>query len=340
MQRWIAACALVVGWVANATAADLPQWRGPNRDGVSKETGLRQDWPTDGPKVRWQMPELGTGYSTPVVADGRVFVQTTRGEQEFAVALGEQGGKPIWTVPIGKVGKNQGPQYPGTRSTPTVDGEWVYCLASNGELVCLARGDGKEKWKKNLRSELGGKPGNWVYSESVLIDGDALVCTPGGETATIAALDKRSGEPIWKAAIPGGDNAEYASSVIVEGPAGKEYVQFLRKGLVGVDAKTGKFLWRYDKSADQAANIMTPVVAGNRIFSSSRAGGALIELKASGNDITPTELYLERPLSASIGGAVLVDGCLYGTSPQAMFCVELATGKAKWTDRALGAASI
>jgi len=339
MHRWIAAGALVVGMVADAPAADWPQWRGPNRDGVSKETGLRKEWPAEGPKLRWQAPKLGGGYSTPAVAAGRVFVQTTRGEEEFATALDEKDGKPVWSVPIGTVGKNQGPQYPGTRSTPTVDGQWVYCLASNGELVCLARGDGKLKWKKDLRTDFGGKPGSWVYSESVLIDRDALICTPGGETATLAALDKFSGEPIWKAPVPGGDNAEYASSVIVNGPSGKEYVQFLRKGLVGVDAKTGRFLWRYAKTADQAANIMTPVVAGARIFSSSRNGGALIELKKSGDEIEPAELYLERPLGASIGGAVLVDGYLYGTA-QAMFCVELATGKIKWNERALGAASI
>jgi len=100
----------------------------------------------------------------------------------------------VWSVEIGKVGLNRGPQYPGTRSTPTIDGDFLYCLASDGELVCLEREEGKQKWKKNLPRDFDGKPGNWAYSESVLIDGDVLVCTPGGDTATLAALDKRTGD--------------------------------------------------------------------------------------------------------------------------------------------------
>lgn len=339
MVRFIVAV-LVLSVVSQIPAADWPQWRGPRRDGISNETGLRKEWLADGPKLRWQAPDIGTGYSTPAVTGGRVYLQTTRGEEEFALVLDEQDGKPVWSVPIGKVGKNTGPQYPGTRSTPTIDGDLVYCLASGGQLTCLARGDGSVKWKKDFLSDFAGKAGNWAYSESVLIDGDALICTPGGQTATLVALDKMTGDVLWKSAVPDDDNADYASCMIVNAPGGKEYVQFLRKGLVGIDAKTGRFLWRYNHTVDRGANILTPVVEGNRIFSAgSRSGGALIELKEANGEVTPTEVYFEQPLGASIGGAVLVEGHLYGTG-QAMFCVEFATGKVKWTDRALGTSSI
>ncbi|MFN0054191.1 MAG: PQQ-binding-like beta-propeller repeat protein [Planctomycetales bacterium] len=306
---------------------------------MSKETGLLQEWPQGGPQLRWQAKEIGTGYSTPSIAKGRVYLQTTRGNEEFALAVDEQQGTNIWSVPIGKVGVNRGPQYPGTRATPTVDGDRVYCLASDGELLCLAAADGKVVWKKNLRSDFEGKDGNWAYTESVLIDGDRLICTPGGEKATLAALNKGTGETIWQGAVPDGDNAEYASIMAVGEGKSRAYVQFLRKGLVAVEAQTGKFLWRYEKTIDPGANILTPVVDANRVFcAGSRTGGALLELPDAGG--IPKEVYFSKSVSPGIGGAVLIDGFLYGTNSQTLFCAEFATGKVRWTERSVGAASV
>lgn len=326
--------------IVGLSAADWPQWRGPDRTGVSKETGLLQAWPPDGPPLKWKATGLGTGYSTPSVAGGRVYVQTTRGQEEFALALDEATGKQLWQTAIGKVGPNKGPQYPGTRSTPTVAGDKLYCLASDGELVCLDTA-GKVVWRKNLRKDFGGEVGNWAYSESVLVDGDAVVCTPGGTTATLAALHKDTGEVIWKAAVPGGDIADYASVMPVEAGGRKEYVQYMRKALVGVDAKTGKFLWKYSRVQDPGASILTPVVFGNRVFvAGSRAGGGLVELTPDGDGVTAKEVYMEKPIAPSIGGAVLVDGHLYGAAGTGLFCADFATGKVKWTDRSVGPASV
>lgn len=336
--------ALMIGMIliSPAGASDWPQWRGPDRNGVSKETGLLKEWPQGGPALRWKADDIGTGYSSPAVARGRVYLQTTRDNDEFALALDEKNGDRLWSVAIGKVGENRGPQYPGSRSTPTVDGDSLYCLASNGELVSLSTSDGKIKWQKQLRADFDGQPGNWAYSESVLIDGEALVCTPGGTAAPLAALNKHTGETIWKASdVPDMGTAEYASIVIVDDGRSRQYATFLRKGVVAVDAKTGKFLWRYDHTIDPGANILTPIVQKDRIFSAgSRSGGGAVELKPEGDGIAAKELYFDRGLAASIGGAVMVDGALYGTSPQAMFCADFATGKIHWTERALGNASI
>lgn len=342
MRRLLAALAVGLTLTTLAGAADWPQWRGPNRDGISRDTGLLKEWPQGGPALRWKVSDIGTGYSSPAVVRGRVYLQTTKGEEEFALALDESNGKEVWSVAIGKIGQNRGPQYPGTRSTPTVDGDLVYCLASNGELACLAAADGKLKWQKHLSDDFSGQPGNWAYTESVLIDGDALVCTPGGSESPLVALHKNTGETIWKSTgVPDMGTAEYASLMVVDDGKSKQYVTFLRKGIVGVDAKTGKFLWRYDRTIDPGANILTPVISRNRIFSAgSRSAGGTVELKPEGEGIAPHELYYDRGLSASIGGAVLVDGALYGTSPQAMFCADFATGKIHWTERALGNASI
>ena len=203
MHRFWLSSILVTGFALPAFATDWPQWRGPDRTGISTEKGLLQEWPKESPKLRWKNTELGTGYSTPAIAKGIVYVQTTRKGEEFAVALDEKDGKEKWATKIGKVGANVGPQYPGTRATPTVDGDRLYCLASDGELNCLDF-RGQVIWHKNFVKDFGGAVGSWAFSESVLIDGDALICTPGGTTATLAALKKSDGSVIWKSEVPAG----------------------------------------------------------------------------------------------------------------------------------------
>jgi outer membrane protein assembly factor BamB len=329
---------------AAAPAADWPQWRGPDRTGISKETGLLKAWPADGPKLRWKITDLGTGYSSPVVVKGVVYVQTTRGPDEFVVALDEKTGKEAWATKIGLVGKNQGPQYPGTRATPTVDGDTLYCLASDGELNAVGT-DGKVKWHKNLKAEFAGEVGFWAYTESVLIDGDKLICTPGGKTATLAALKKADGSVVWKSEVPGGDVADYASIMAVTGGGKKQYVQYLRKALVGVDAETGKFLWKYTRTQDQGASVLTPVVSDGKVFvAGSRTGGGLVKLEADGGGVKATEVFFEKAYGPSMGGAILVDGSLYFTAGSGggakLYCVDFATGKEKWKEACVGSASL
>ena len=328
-------------FTAALSAADWPQWRGPERTGISSETGLLKQWPKDGPPLLWKATDLGNGYSTPSIAHGFVYLLSNRGDKEHALALDAKNGKQVWTSPIGKVGKNQGPQYPGTRSTPTVDGEQVYCLGSDGDLVCLDRASGKERWRKNLRTDFGGVPGMWAYSESPLIDGDVLVCTPGGSTAALAALNKMTGDTIWKTSIPGGDKAAYASIIIAHAGDTKLYVQFLHKGLVGVDAATGKLLWRYEKTKDMQANIPTPIFHDGYVFSSAgRTGGGLIKLKVDKDGVGFVPVYFVQAMSNGIGGTVLVGDFLYGTNATSLVCLEFATGKVKWKDRSVGTGAI
>ncbi|HET6647053.1 MAG TPA: PQQ-binding-like beta-propeller repeat protein, partial [Pyrinomonadaceae bacterium] len=185
-----------------AASSDWPQWRGPQRDGVSKETGLLKQWPKEGPKLVWQVNDLGDGYSTPSVVGDRIYLMSNQGmENEFVQARSTKDGKPIWTTRIGNVGNpNQNPPYPKARSTPTVDGKFIYALGSDGDIACLETGTGKIRWQKNIRKEFGGQPGEWAYAESPLVDGDVVVVTPGGAEATIVALNKKTGALIWKSA--------------------------------------------------------------------------------------------------------------------------------------------
>jgi outer membrane protein assembly factor BamB len=325
-------------------AADWPQWRGPGRDAVSQETGLLQQWPPEGPKLLWQLADIGDGYATPAVVGDRIFLLSNRGlDHEFVQALAVQDGKALWTTRLGAVGNpDMKPSYPKARSTPTVDGERLYALGSDGNLACLEAATGKVLWQKSLRKDLGGQPGTWAYAESPLIDGDVLVVTPGGAEATLAALHKRTGAVLWKSAVPGGDRAAYASAIAMEAAGRKQYVQFLDKGVVGVDAKTGQFLWRYDGTSKGPANIATPVARDGYVYSTNarRFGGALIQLHTAGEGVTAEQVYFERDAPNTLGGQVLLGQHLYGANSKGPACAEFTTGKVVWQNEDLGPGSV
>ncbi len=337
-------CLLVVintpATMATSTS-DWTQWRGPQRNGISKEIGLLKQWPAGGPRLLWQVNDIGDGYSTPAVVGKRIYLMSNIGlENEFVQALSTENGKPIWTTRVGNVGNpNQNPPYPKARSTPTVDGNFIYALGSDGDLACLELKSGKIRWQKNIRKEFGGQPGDWAYAESPLVDGDVVVVTPGGADATMVAVNKKTGALIWKSAVPGGDPAGYASAIVVQTTSGKQYVQCLSKGMVGVDAKTGKFLWRNKEVAKGPAQYFTPIARGEYVYAGALGvGGVLVRLK--GGD-TAEQVYFTRGLPNGIGGAVIVGDTIYGTEAGATLVgADLITGQIKWKDKSIGWASV
>lgn len=335
--------ALSLFTAVRSPARDWPQWRGPERNGISQETGLLQEWPKEGPNLLWKVTDCGSGYSTPSVVGDRIYLLGNDGtENEFVAALSTADGKRIWTTRVGNVGNpKQNPSFPAARSTPTVDGEMLYALGSDGDLACLETATGKVRWSKNLRKDFGGQSGEWAYSESPLVDGQTVVITPGGSDATILALNKKDGEPIWKCALPEGDHAAFSSAIVVDGGGVRQYVQLLEKGLVGVDAKTGKLLWRYSKPISRyGANIPTPVASDGYIYvASAGTGGGAVKLKFKEGAVEPEQVYFESKLPTAIGGSVKVGDYLYGTG-QALMCIDFKTGEVKWQERALGAASL
>jgi outer membrane protein assembly factor BamB len=343
MKRFVPPCVVAACVLAFAARADdWPQWRGPDRTGVSRETGLLKEWPKDGPKLLWELKNIGGGYSTPAVVGERLYLMADHKGEESVLAFAVKDGTKAWATPVGKVGPNKGMQYPGARSTPTVDGDRMYALGSDGDLACLETATGKLVWSKNLKKEFGGRPGMWAYAESVLIDGDVLVCTPGGKKATLVALKKKDGAAVWTCAVPEGDAAGYASAIAVEAGGVRQYVQFLGGGLVGVEAKTGKFLWRYDETRDEAANIPTPVSHDGCVFSStSRNGTGLIRLKAGKGAVSAEQVYYNKTRLNSIGGVVRVGEHVYGTDARGeLVCMEFKTGKEKWRHASVGVASL
>jgi outer membrane protein assembly factor BamB len=264
-------------------------------------------------------------------------------KDEFVQARNAETGVLIWTQRIGKVGKpDQKPNYAGTRSTPTVDGDFIYVLGSDGDLACLKKKDGTVRWQHNLLADFSGKSGTWAYSESPLIDGNAVVCTPGGSEATMLALNKATGAVLWKCPLEEADEAAYSSIIIVQQAGKRQYVQLLQKGLVGIEAGSGRFLWRDDRPISRFnANIPTPVAGDGYIYTASAGTGAgAVKLVAKPGGVEARPVYFESKLPTAIGGTIKLGKHLYGTTSQAMMCLEIATGEVLWQERAVGAASM
>lgn len=321
-------------------AADWPQWRGIDRTAVSRETDLLSAWPKMGPALVWRIEHLGEGYSSPSIAAGRIFAMGNREKDEYVLGLAEKDGKELWATRVGEV-RHEGAGYPGPRSSPTVDGERLYALGINGDLVCLECTTGKVLWRKDLEKDFRGSVGPWGYSESPLIDGDRVLCTPGGGYATLAALNKMTGELIWRGVVPQGDPAAYSSIITAQVDGQKQYIQFLSRGVVGLSAE-GKFLWRYDRPANGTANCTTPVFHDGAVFAASGygTGGGLARIVKEEDRFKAEEVYFTRKMRNHHGGIVLVDGYLYGSDEQYLTCLEFKTGKVMWAERKAGKGSI
>jgi outer membrane protein assembly factor BamB len=310
---------------------------------VAHETGLLKSWPPDGPRLVWKAEGLGGGHSTPSISHGRVFGMSYRGQDEVVWALEAASGKPLWSTRIAPANFSIGQQArSGSNSTPTVDGDRLYALGESGDLVCLQVADGKLLWTKNLVNDFGGRVPGWGYSESPLVDGEKVIATPGGSGATLVALNKENGDVIWKAQVPAGNNAQYASAIIADVDSQRQYIQFLGGGVVGIAAKDGKFLWRYDNPANHTANIATPIYRDHLVFAASgySTGGGLARLMTSPSGVSATEVYFTKRMQNHHGGVVLVGDNLYGFDGSNLTCLNWKTGEVAWSDRSVGKGSL
>lgn len=340
VSAWVlaASAALALG-TDRSTAADWPEFRGPNRDGISKETGLLKEWPKGGPKQLWTAKNLGLGFGTPSVADGKIFGLGTRDGKDGVWALKESDGTELWFTPFDdprNVNQNNGPS-----STPTFHEGKLFVLSSKGKLACLDAKTGETNWKADLVKDFGGSIPGWGYTESLLIDGDKLICTPGGKTP-IVALDKKSGQVVWKAAFPKAEGAHYSSALAVEIGGRRQYVQFMRGGVVSVGASDGEFLWRYDHPANGTANCSTPLVKDGAVFAASSygTGGGLVQVSKTDSKFEAKESYFDKKMQSHHGGLVLVGDHIYGAGEGIFRCINFKTGELAWEDRKPGKGSV
>lgn len=326
------------------------QWRGPNRQNLSTDKGLIQDWNENPPKLSWTASGLGKGYASVSIKDNRLFTTGNLPEGQMVIAVNIDDGKILWKTSL--IDSNPKHSYPGARCTPSIDGDRLYAISSNGSISCLSVADGEVFWTKDFENEWDGKMmSGWGFSESPLVDGDRVLCTPGGNDAMMVALDKTTGKEIWKTSVKdlgekGKDGAGYSSIVISHGGGVKQYVQLTGKGIIGVRASDGKLLWNYNPVANRVANIPTPIVSGDYVFCSTGygTGSALLKLSKQGDGVKAEEVYFlnAKTLQNHHGGMVLYKDhiyCGHGHGKGFPICINLKSGKTVWGGKIRGEGS-
>jgi len=326
-----------------ATSAQQPapaewfQWRGANRDGISQETGLLQEWPKFGPPLAWRANGVGNGYSSFSTSGGRLYTLGARGGTEYVIALDRASGKKVWETQNGQRFSND--RGDGPRSTPTVDGDRLYVLGGSGDLTCLENATGKKIWSLNIVQKFGGVNPYWGYSESPLIVGDRILVNTGGRRAGIVAVAKADGSTLWQ---QHNDGAAYSSPMLMRTGSLNQVIFFTEDRAMAVDPRVGRLLWSYNKANNGTANIATPIVRGTRVFISSDygTGGALLDVRAAGNLATANEVYFTRDMRNHHASSVLVGDTLYGFSSSILTALNFDTGATVWRDRSVGKGSL
>lgn len=325
----------------STSSSDWNQFRGPNRDNLSPERGLLTSWPDQGPRQAWTARGVGEGYSAVSISNGRVYTMGNVGQEEKVVCLDLESGREIWTASNGQAyreGQGNGP-----RGTPSVVDGRVYSLGANGDLSCLDSQTGQPHWRKNILREFGGSNITWGISESVLVDGDKVICTPGGQRATMVALNRMTGNVIWTASVPTSPKAAYASPIAIEVGGVRQYVNYTHGGVVGVRASDGQVMWGHRESTNGTANCSTPVFHDSSIFTASGydTGGSLFRLQSRGGRTVSQVAYSTKEMKNHHGGMVVVDGYLYGSSdPGILKCIELRSNRVVWQNRSVGKGAV
>lgn len=340
-------------------SSDWPQYRGPNRDDVSTETGLLKSWPAGGPPLLWTFSNAGVGYSGPSVVGDRYYTIGGRGEMEHLIALDLKSAKDgtvkeAWSVPVGALFQFDTNRWSaGPSATPTVSGGLVYALGGNGDLVCVAAATGREVWRRNLPKELdaqvnpiGGGPRNlgWGFTWSPLVDGEQLVCLPGGPKGTVAALDRKTGRLLWQSAEVK-DQAAYTSPMVAEIDGVRQYVVLTNPGLFGVSARDGRLLWRAKRDGPFGTEVInTPLLNGSFILTTVSVGNGgceVVKVSREGQSFKAESVYANKNLSNHHGNVIRVGEHVFGYSDgRGWVCHAFMDGKNVWSEKKLGAGSV
>lgn len=324
--------------LSQGASGDWPQWRGANRDGISSETGLLKEWPAGGPKLLWKTTGLGKGFGSVSVLGNRLFTTGDGSQNSHVLALNVTDGQIIWTSSsLGKRGG--GPE--GPQGSPALDGDAVYALSQFGDVVCFDAATGQERWRKSLTKDFGGAVPSWNYSESPLLDGDKVVCTPGGARGALVALNKRDGTVLWQCK-EFTDPAHHSSLVAATIDGVPQYIQLTAKSVAGVDAKTGALLWQAER-AGKTAVVPTPIYSDHHVYVTSGYGVGcnLFEVRKTDGSFKASQVYAEKEIANHHGGVIKLGDHVYGYSDTGGWvCQEFKTGKTVWKNKGVGKGAV
>jgi len=319
-----------------------PRFHGPRGDNVSSDTGLLKKWPDEGPPLDWTAEGIGNGYSSVSLAHGLIYTAGNIDGKTMITALDLEGNI-RWQVENGDAWKGDSP---GTRGTPTIDGDHLYHQSPLGNLICVEAKTGEPMWAMNTLEAFEAENIQWALSESLLIDGDHVICCPGGKQASVVAINKSNGEVAWITPSTG-DKAGYGSASIAEYEGIRMIFTMTAKAVIGVDADTGRLLFRDPYETDYDVNAFTPLFHDGRVFVSTGYGGTgarLLKLNVQGENVTVEHQWESNELDNHHGGVLLVDGYLYGAADRfnnaKWICLNWQSGEKKWEDRAVGKGSL
>lgn len=311
----------------------LTKWRGPQGNGIYPDQNLLETWPENGPEISWTFDKLGVGYSSPVFAHDRIFINGMEGETGYVYALSEAGVL-LWKAPYGP---EYSTSYPGARSSVTIAGDELYVLSGHGRLVCLRVDNGKENWSMELFRRFDGRNIQWGLNETVVVDGDIVYCTPGGRKNNVVALNRHTGELIWSSPGKSTESA-YCTPLLIDLPARKLLVTMMAGHILGLDAATGQLLWTHPQTNRYDVHANTPIYHDGAVYCFSGYGKGGVKLQLNEDGSSASKAWFNPTMNSRMGGAVLVDGHIYGSgdSDREWQCIDWETGKQKYTSREVG----
>ena len=318
-------------------AQEPTRWRGPSGNGTYPDTGLLKSWPAGGPEILWTFDALGIGFSSPSFANNMIFISGMEGENGYVYAL-SQAGKLIWKKAYGPEINNS---YPGSRGTPVIVGDLLYIYSSLGVVTCMSANSGDIKWSKDLFKEYGGEQIEWGVTETLVIDGEKLFVTPGGKQHNVIALNRLTGNLIWTSKGKG-EKSAYCTPLLIKLPARTLLVTHTESHVIGLDAADGKLLWSEHQPNRWSVHSNTPIYYDGAIFyfSGYGQGGGLLKLSPDGS--SAKKEWFTSTMDNRIGGAVLVNGHIYGSGDNNRFwmCVDWKTGEVKYQGKGLANGSV
>ncbi len=326
---------------AAIAAGSWPRFHGADGRNMSPDTGLLKKWPDDGPPLVWKTSGIGEGFASVTIGDGLIFTDGNI-EGKTVITAMDLGGKIRWQAENGPAWTEQ---YEGTRGTPTIDGDRVYHESPLGNVVCLNTKNHERLWSLNILDEFGAKNIKWALAESLLIDGDRLICCPGGPKVSMVALDKMTGKTVWTAKSTG-DPASYASPILVQCQGLRILMTLNAKALIGVNADTGQLLWRHEHVTQYEVNATMPLYYDGSVFISTgyRSGSELLRIKVNGTKADVEQVWSSKDLDNHHGGVILVDGYIYGAAHSSnngkWICLDWKTGKMLYAERGVGKGSV